>query len=100
MGSVKDKLNELEYIKGYIYANVWLTNNIVKIDPTNGNVVGKLDLTPYAKEAKNIYSGSREMNGIAYNSETGKLLFTGKLWPKIYEIQIDLVEKLPPTTHK
>lgn len=89
-GYVKNNLNELEYINGYIYANIWTTNIIVKIDPNDGKVVGKLDLTSYANEAKSIYPRSLEMNGIAYDSATGKILITGKLWPKIYEIKINL----------
>ncbi len=85
-GFALDYLNELEYIKGYIYANVWMTNFIVKIDPTSGKVVGKLDLTQLYNESKksNIYL--LETNGIAYNAESDKILVTGKLWPDIYEI--------------
>jgi len=88
-GYAKDYLNELEYIKGYIFANIWTTNTIVKIDPTDGKVVGKLDLSSLAYEAKNIYPGSLEMNGIAYDSIANRIFVTGKLWPKIYELQID-----------
>jgi len=87
-GCVKDNLNELEYIHGYIYANIWTTNTIVKIDPASGKVLGKLDLTSLAYEAKNMYAGSLEMNGIAYDSVTNQVYVTGKLWPKIYKIRI------------
>ncbi|MEO1049278.1 MAG: glutaminyl-peptide cyclotransferase [Bacteroidota bacterium] len=83
-----EKLNELEYIDGYVYANVWLTNTIVKIDPTTGKVVGKLDFSAYANESKNINGNSMEMNGIAYNPVTGTVLITGKMWPKMYELRI------------
>jgi glutamine cyclotransferase len=86
-GYSTDNLNELEYINGYIYANIWTTNTIVKINPSDGKLVGKLDLTSLANEAKNIYSGSLEMNGIAYDSIKDQILVTGKLWPKIYEIK-------------
>ena len=65
-----------------------LTNTIVKIDAANGKVMGKLDLTSLADSCKDIYSGSLEMNGIAYDSIANKIFVTGKLWPKIYEIQI------------
>lgn len=82
-----DKLNELEYIKGFIYANIWLTDFIVKIDPANGKVTGRLDLTSLAFEAKNKYPGSNVLNGIAYDSTTDKIYVTGKLWPNIYQIQ-------------
>lgn len=88
-GCAKGYLNELEYIKGYIFANIWTTNTIVKINPTNGAVVGKLDLNSLVFEIKNIYPNSLEMNGIAYDSITNRIFVTGKLWPKIYELQID-----------
>jgi glutamine cyclotransferase len=80
-------LNELEYIKGYIYANIWTTNFIVKIDAKDGKIIGKLDLTILTHEARELYSNSKELNGIAYDSITDKILVTGKLWPKIYEIK-------------
>ena len=86
---VKEKLNELEFINGYIYANVWMTNTIVKINPENGNVVGLLDLTSLADEAKNLYPATLEMNGIAYNPGNNNVYVTGKLWPKIYEIKFN-----------
>jgi glutamine cyclotransferase len=79
-------LNELEFIKGYIYANIWQTNNIVKIDPKNGEVVGKLDLTSLDSEAKNINPNADVLNGIAYDTASDKIYVTGKLWPKIYQI--------------
>jgi len=84
-----EKLNELEYIDGYIYANVWMTNTVIKIEPSSGEVVGKMDLSAYAQDAGQIYPMAQEMNGIAYNPETKKFLFTGKLWPKIYEIDLE-----------
>ena len=86
-GYSTDNLNEMEYINGYIYANIWTTNTIVKINPSDGKIVGKLDLTSLANEAKNIYPGSLEMNGVAYDSIKDRILVTGKLWPKIYEIK-------------
>jgi glutamine cyclotransferase len=87
-GCIRDYLNELEYIKGYIYANIWTTNTIAKIDPIDGKVLGVFDLTSLANSAKDEFFGSREMNGIAYDSSTGKVFITGKLWPRIYEIKI------------
>ena len=84
----KEKLNELEYVGGYIYANVWMTNEIVKIDAKDGKVVGRIDLTAYATDAKNSFPNSMEMNGIAYHPERKSFFITGKLWPKIYEIKI------------
>ena len=85
-GSPQQRLNELEFIKGYIYANIWMTNYIVKINPSDGKIVGRLDLTDLAYEAKNKNNASAEMNGIAYDSSTDKILVTGKLWPNIYQI--------------
>lgn len=86
-GVAADSLNELEYINGYIYANVWLTDNIIKIDPATGNVVGVLELGSLAAEAKNKYPGSLEMNGIAYDAKSDKIYITGKMWPTIYQVQ-------------
>lgn len=80
-------INELEYINGYIYANKWLTNEILKIDPNTGYVVAKLDLSRQVAEVKNKFAGAQEMNGIAYDSITGKTYVTGKKWPLIYEIK-------------
>ncbi len=81
-------LNELESIKGFIYANQWLTNYILKIDTTTGAVLGKLDLTALKKEANIKYPNSEETNGIAYDSSSDKIYVTGKLWPNIYEIKL------------
>lgn len=80
-------VNELEYINGYIYANQWETNYILKIDPTNGKIVGKLDLTSLANEAKSLHPDANYLNGIAYDSSSNRIIVTGKLWPKMYEIR-------------
>lgn len=79
-------LNELEFINGFIYANVFYTNMIVKIDPSNGKVVGKLDLTSLANDAINKNPNSNVLNGIAYDSQSKSIYVTGKLWPSIYQI--------------
>ena len=81
------KLNELEFIKGFIYANVWQTNNIIKIDTANGKVVGKLDLNSLVLEAGNKNVDADVLNGIAYDSSNDKIYVTGKLWANIYEIK-------------
>jgi glutamine cyclotransferase len=86
-GYQRNYLNELEYIKGFIYANVWTTNYIVKIDPATGQVVGKLDLNNLAIDARNKYRYASEMNGIAYDAQADKIYVTGKLWPNIYQIE-------------
>jgi len=80
-------INELEYIDGYIYANIYTTSDIIKIDPANGEVIGKLDLSSIKSDQKNKYQGSLEMNGIAFNPSNNKVYITGKMWPNIYEIQ-------------
>ncbi len=85
-GIPADSLNELEYIRGYIYANVWLSGNIVKIDTASGKVVGVLDLSSLNFEAKSKYPNALEMNGIAYDEAADKIYVTGKLWPNIYQI--------------
>jgi glutamine cyclotransferase len=81
-------LNELEYINGYIYANIWLTNNIVKIDPKTGKVVGKIDLSNLVYEVKSAHPAAAELNGIAFNPENKNVYVTGKMWPTIYELQL------------
>ena len=80
-------LNELEFIEGEIFANVWHTEQIVRINPTDGNVVGVIDLTGIYPNAGRP---NREfvLNGIAYDAATKKLFVTGKCWPKIYEIEL------------
>lgn len=80
-------INELEYIKGFIYANQYGTSYILKIDPASGKVVGKLDFTSLENElkAKNPYV--LEMNGIAYDSAANKIYITGKAWPHLYEVR-------------
>ena len=87
-GYAVDKINELEWVNGFIFANIWMTNTIVKIDPSNGQIVAKTDLGELASQAKNQYPGSMEMNGIAFDSAKNQLMVTGKLWPKIFVLQL------------
>lgn len=81
-------INELEFINGFIYANMWQTSYILKIDPATGKVVAKADLSAIKErmmaKAPYIEPG---LNGIAYNPETKKIYITGKLWPELYEVQ-------------
>ena len=81
---VFDQLNELEYHKGFLYANVWQKPIILKIDPKNGEVVGKFDFSALAKE--NTKGQDDVLNGIAFKGNN--MLITGKNWPKIYEVEI------------
>jgi glutamine cyclotransferase len=83
-------INELELIKGYLYANQWVSNYILKIDTTSGKVVGKLDLAALSESARNDYPGSEVLNGIAYDPVSGGIYVTGKLWPHIYEIKFPI----------
>jgi glutamine cyclotransferase len=83
-------INELELINGYFYANQWQTNYILKIDTSSGKVVGKLDLESIVREESNKFPGSEVLNGIAYDSASGKIYITGKLWPNIFEIKFPL----------
>ena len=81
-------LNELEYIGGFIYANQWQTNYILKIDPNSGKVVGRMEFESLDKEVKAKYPGADYLNGIAYDSAANKIYITGKKWPTLYEIKL------------
>jgi glutamine cyclotransferase len=87
-GARVKNLNELEYVNGYLFANVYETSRIVKIDPSTGKVVGRLDLSTIVEEIKRMYPNTAELNGIAYDKNSNALLITGKLWPKSYLIRI------------
>lgn len=82
-------INELEYIDGYVYANQWQTNYILKIDPSSGKIVAKADLTNIATGARSKFAGTAEMNGIAWDQAARKLYITGKCWPDLYEIKFN-----------
>lgn len=87
-GPVKN-LNELEYIEGFVYANVWQTNKIVKIDPATGSVVGRFDLSTLANDARKASPKVDVLNGIAWHPDTRSFLVTGKHWPHVYILKID-----------
>ena len=80
-------MNELEFIDGYLYANVWTTNNIAKIDPKTGIIVGIIDLSSLFYEARKAYPMSEATNGIAYDPSKDRIFVTGKFWPTIYQIK-------------
>jgi glutaminyl-peptide cyclotransferase len=88
-GSLRNNINELEYIDGFIYANQYLSNYILKIDPNTGKVVAKADLTEVDKKIKAAYPQADVLNGIAYDAATGKIYVTGKNWPELYEIKFN-----------
>ncbi|MGE5245503.1 MAG: glutaminyl-peptide cyclotransferase [Betaproteobacteria bacterium] len=79
-------LNELEYVNGEIYANVWQTMLIARINPKSGRVLGWIDLTGILSPAD--AEGTDVMNGIAYDAQRDRLFVTGKLWPKLFEIKV------------
>ncbi len=84
-------LNELEYVRGSVFANVWQTNFIARVSAESGKITGWIDLTglnPKPEKLKYPYV----LNGIAYNEKTDRLLVTGKCWPEIYEIELVLVK--------
>ena len=89
-GSPAVNINELEYINGFVYANQWQYNYIIKIDPNSGQVTGKIDLTDLVTRVKSKAPFAQDLNGIAYNPETKKLYVTGKYWLQIFEIQTQL----------
>jgi len=88
-GISQDSLNELEFIKGFIYANVWMSNFILKINPSSGAIVGKLDLSILTRDARNKNVKADVLNGIAYDSISDKIYVTGKMWPNIYQINFN-----------
>jgi|SRR5687767_9314602 len=82
-----DKLNELEYVNGEIYANVWHDERIAMIDPQNGRVTGWIDLTGLLQPGA-VQDTEGVLNGIAYDQSGNRLFVTGKLWPHLFEIKI------------
>ena len=86
-GKPIEQLNELEYIKGEIYANVWHSDRIARISPRDGHVISWIDLTGLLPDNEKINSES-VLNGIAYDAQHGRLFVTGKQWPAIFEIKI------------
>ncbi len=92
-----NNLNELEFIQGYIYANRWQTNEVLKINPSNGMVVAKADFSNILEKsgkgntpAPNDPKAQNEvLNGIAYDSSTNHLFITGKKWPVLFEVRLN-----------
>lgn len=84
-GGPVNRLNELEFIDGFLYANVWQSDRIAKIDTATGRVVAWIDLSGLLKGRA---SGAGVLNGIAFDSSSRRVLVTGKLWPKLFAIDI------------
>ncbi|HEY0263195.1 MAG TPA: glutaminyl-peptide cyclotransferase [Granulicella sp.] len=81
------QLNELEYIHGEIYANIWHSDRIARISPQDGHVIGWIDLAGILPDNQKVDAES-VLNGIAYDSQKDRLFVTGKQWPKIFEIKL------------
>jgi glutamine cyclotransferase len=86
-GTPVKELNELEYIHGQIYSNVWYSNKIARISPQTGKVLGWIDLSGLV-QSLNLQNPDAVLNGIAYDSQHDRLFVTGKLWPKLFEIKV------------
>jgi glutamine cyclotransferase len=84
-------LNELEYYKGEVLANVWPTNRIARISPQTGRVTGWIQLNGFLGTTDSPVLG-KVANGIAYDQENDRLFITGKYWPKLYQIEIVRIE--------
>lgn len=79
-------LNELEYAEGFIWANIWHDNRIIKINPLNGNVVGVIDFSAIAQSLK-VKDAESVLNGIAYDADKKAFWITGKHWPKMFLVK-------------
>lgn len=98
-GKPVDQLNELEFIHGEIYSNVWHSDRIARISPTTGRVRGWIDLKGLMPRDQ-LSSNEAVLNGIAYDAAHDRLFVTGKLWPKVFEIDIVPEKaKLVPVHH-
>ena len=81
------EINELEYVQGEIYANIWHDDRIARIDPKTGKVVGWINLAGLLARGE-VQDEEAVLNGIAYDEASGRLFVTGKLWPKLFEIRL------------
>ncbi len=86
-GHAVDNLNELEFIHGEIYANIWHTDKIARISPRTGKILAWIDLSGII-EPRELHGSDAVLNGIAYDPAADRLFVTGKLWPKLFEIKI------------
>jgi glutaminyl-peptide cyclotransferase len=83
-----DQLNEIEYINGEIWANIWQTDLIARIDPSTGKVNSYIDMAPLFPVSKRSEVNADVLNGIAYDASGSRIFVTGKRWPKLYEIKV------------
>jgi len=82
------RLNELEWVEGEVFANVWQTDIIVRIDPATGTITGVIDLEGLLPDAERIDATDDVLNGIAWDAEGRRLFVTGKNWPRLFEIRL------------
>jgi len=87
-GEPVNQLNELEWVDGEIFSNIWQTDRIARIDPKTGHVVGWIDLTGILPLQDRIIDHTDVLNGIAYDASAKRLFVTGKFWPKLFEIRL------------
>ena len=87
-GEALHNVNELEWVKGEIYANVWQTHWLVRIDPRSGNVIGLIDLRGLLSPSDHVAGPDAVLNGIAYDVAGDRLFVTGKNWPKVLQIRL------------
>lgn len=86
-GQPVENLNELEFIRGEIFANIWHKDRIARISPRSGRVLGWVDMSGLREQA-GASDPEAVLNGIAYDAKTGRIFVTGKLWPRLFEIKI------------
>jgi glutaminyl-peptide cyclotransferase len=89
-----NNINELEWVNGEIYANIWQTNWIIRIDPATGHVVGLVNLAGLLSPADVVPGQTDVLNGIAYDAKGDRLFVTGKNWPKLFEIRLRKSQKV------
>jgi len=93
-GEPVQQVNELEWVEGEVYANIWQSDRIARIDPKTGQVVGWIDLSGLLSVKDRLSGNPDVLNGIAYDPAGKRLFVTGKLWPRLFEIR--LVRKAGP----
>jgi glutamine cyclotransferase len=93
-GQPQEQLNELECANGVIYANVWHSTDVLEIDPSTGRVTAVIDASALARSVASQVRGITDavLNGIAVEPGTGRMLMTGKLWPKLFEVKLETLD--------
>lgn len=86
-GQPVDRLNELEYVKGEVWANIWYDTRIARIDPATGAVIDWIDVAPL-RRAAGVTDSEAVANGIAYDARTDRVFITGKYWPRLFVIRV------------